>query len=303
VDCVLNIRKESGPTSHDVVDEVRRILGERRVGHAGTLDPMATGVLVVCVGRATRIVEFLMGTPKEYRAEMILGVSTDTEDSTGTVIDQRDASGVTLEMFTKAAAAFVGEIDQVPPMVSAIKQGGKPLYKLARNGQTVERAPRRVTIRAIDVVRFEPGERARAGIVVGCSSGTYIRTICADIGERLGCGASMSALERTRVGRFTLEDSITLERLAEAVSEGAVDRLTIGMDDALVDLPVATVSADDAVRATHGLAVVVESAADEGETVRIIDDDGRLIGVGGVFESDGLKWAKPRKVLSQGEEP
>ena len=238
MDGVLNIRKPGGPTSHDVVDEVRRIFEQKKVGHAGTLDPMATGVLVVCLGRATRIVEYLMGAPKEYRARMALGISTDTQDATGAVTGERDASPVTREAFEEAAAAFVGEIEQVPPMISALKHGGRPLYKLARDGITVERAPRTVTIHSIEVIGFQPGVGGQepgaegaspsllleAEIRVRCSSGTYIRTLCADIGEKLGCGAHMTALERTSVGRFRIEDSVTLEELCRASSEGRMGK-------------------------------------------------------------------------------
>ena len=162
MDGVLNIRKHGGPTSHDIVNQVRRLFGQKKVGHAGTLDPMATGVLLVCLGKATRLVEYLMGTQKEYRARLVLGQSTDTQDSTVKETSEHNASTITREDLERAAAMFVGEIEQVPPMISALKHQGKPLYKHAREGVIIERAPRPVTIYSIEITDFTPGPRAQA---------------------------------------------------------------------------------------------------------------------------------------------
>jgi len=297
VDGVLNVRKPAGPTSHDVVDEIRRIFGLKRVGHAGTLDPMASGVLVVCLGRATRIVEYLMGLPKEYRARMILGISTDTQDSTGAVIADRDASGVTRDSFEKAVRQFIGEIEQVPPMISAIKHGGERLYKLARQGKSVERAPRRVRVYSIDVVAFEEANRKSAEIIVRCSSGTYIRTLCSDIGGVLGCGAHMSALERTKVGRFAVEDSVTVEDLERAAQEGRLNSLVIGMAQALSDLPCVIIGVEDVLRAANGMTVPCFGTDSLAGPVRILSQDGFLIGCGEVITDRVGCSVKPRKVL------
>lgn len=289
MDGVLNLNKEAGPTSHDVVDQVRRIFGQRRVGHAGTLDPMATGVLVVCLGYATRLVEYLSSYDKEYRANLCLGVATDTQDSTGQIVSESDASPVTFDAFKQAAQAFVGEISQIPPMVSAVKHKGRRLYELARKGKTVERPARTVTVRSIDVIDFRPGSRAEAEIVVRCSGGTYIRTLCADIGQVLGCGAMMTRLTRTRVGRFTLDQAITLEQLAQAPEVHL-----ISMSDALDDMPAIALGAGDVKRVVHGMDLRAEGAG-AGETVRLLSEDGVLVAIGVVVEP-GL--VKPRKVLA-----
>ena len=305
MDGVLNVRKASGPTSHDVVDEIRRIFAQRRVGHAGTLDPLALGVLVVCLGKATRVVEYLMGLTKEYCARMALGVSTDTQDSTGAIIAERDASGVTREAVEEAAAAFAGEIDQVPPMASAVKHEGKRLYTLARQGKTVARSPRKVTIYSIQVTSFGPEANPKsqitnhksAGLLVRCSSGTYIRTLCADIGERLGCGAHMSALERTGVGRFRVEESVSIEDLETARQEGRLEDLVMSMDDALADLPAVAIAAEDVSRAANGVTVPCSGVNAESDRVRIHSPDGSLIGIGQVSRRQESWSVKPDKVL------
>lgn len=289
MDGVLNVHKAAGPTSHDVVDKVRRIFGQRRVGHAGTLDPMATGVLVICLGQATRLVEYLSSYDKEYRANLRLGVTTDTQDSTGTILGQADASHVTLDTLKRSAEAFVGEIRQVPPMVSAVKHNGRRLYELAREGKTVERAARTVRVYSIDVADFHPGRRAEAEIVVRCSGGTYIRTLCADIGDALGCGAVMTALTRTRVGRFALDSAVEVERLAE--DPGAY---VIPMADALAEMPAVVLDKESVTRIVHGMDVRADAAC-VGATVRVLSGEGLLVAVGVVIQPGVVK---PRKVLA-----
>lgn len=303
MDGVVNVHKTEGPTSHDVVDQLRRIFAQKRVGHAGTLDPMATGVLVVCLGRATRIVEYLTATEKEYRAVMTLGVTTDTQDSTGEMITESDASGVTPEALERAAARFVGEIEQVPPMISAIKHEGKPLYKLAREGKTVERAARPVTIHSIEVSipsGILPGgaSRAEVELTVKCSSGTYIRTLCADIGEALGCGAMMSKLQRTRVGRFTIDRAVTVDELDEALAEGRLADCVRTMSDALEDMPAVRVDSEAEARILHGLSVGTSESIALGSTARILATSGELLAIGVIAEIDGAPVVKPRKVLA-----
>lgn len=289
MDGVLNINKTAGPTSHDVINRVRRIFGQRRVGHAGTLDPMATGVLVVCLGQATRLVEYLSSYDKEYRANLCLGVATDTQDSTGQVVSESDASHVTLDALKEAAKAFVGDIRQVPPMVSAVKHNGRRLYELAREGKTVERAARNVSVYSIDVFDFRPGWHAEAEIVVRCSGGTYIRTLCADIGGALGCGGIMTALTRTRVGKFALDDAVTVEQLAQAPQS-----YVIPMADALADMPAVVLDGDAVRRVMHGMDVRAEGAR-AGAMVRVLSDQGLLVAVGVVVEPGVVK---PRKVLA-----
>ncbi len=208
---ILNLDKPEGWTSHDAVARLRRLLGERRIGHGGTLDPMATGVLPVFVGRATRAVEFLEAADKEYEAGLRLGIVTDTQDTTGTVLEERPVN-VTEDALRAAVLGLAGERDQLPPMYSAVKVGGKALYAYARSGKTVERKSRRIT-----VWRAEPlgwaGEEYRFRVT--CSKGTYIRTLCHDLGQTLGCGGAMSSLRRLRAGPFRLEDAVTLSWVEE----------------------------------------------------------------------------------------
>lgn len=299
MDGVLNVHKHDGPTSHDIVYEVRRIYDQKKVGHAGTLDPMATGVLVVCLGKATRIVEYLMGTQKEYRAKLIFGRTTDTEDSTGTVLEERKSSGVTQAEFTAAVAGFVGEIEQVPPMISAIKYQGKPLYKHAREGKTIERQPRKITIHSIEISAFTPGEYAEAEIVVTCSSGTYIRTLCADIGEKLGCGAYMSMLERTAVGRFRLEDAVSIEQLREAREQGKQADYLLDISNAISDMPSVTLNPEEIRNVLHGLPGSVTDINGEGDTYKMLSLEGDLIGLGYIERIDQNLVVKPRKVFAE----
>ena len=217
MDGIFNIDKAEGMTSHDVVARVRRITGQRRAGHAGTLDPFATGVLPVVVGRATRLVEYLADADKEYRAVLALGAVSDTYDREGTITPSEDAVMPPAEEVEAALARFRGEIEQVPPMHSAIKVGGKKLYELARQGVEVERLPRRVTISRVDVEWYRP---PMLGIYVRVSKGTYIRSLAHDLGRALGVGAYLEELVRTRHGPFTIEGAITLEGLEEAFRQG-----------------------------------------------------------------------------------
>ncbi len=208
---ILIMDKPQGFTSHDVVAKLRGICKTRRIGHTGTLDPMATGVLPVFIGRATRACEFAMGDDKTYRAHIRLGLTTDTQDITGDVLSTSPVS-CTEDEVRAVCASFVGEISQIPPMYSAIKIGGKKLCDLARDGIEVERAPRAVTIHSIDVAPIAKDEYA---LTVHCSKGTYIRTLCADIGEKLGCGATLSYLRRTQAGSYTIEMAHTFEEIGE----------------------------------------------------------------------------------------
>ena len=224
------IDKEPGCTSHDVVARARRLLDIRKVGHAGTLDPDATGVLILGVGRATRLLRYLTALGKTYEATVVFGVATDTCDAAGDVVGTWDMSGLTGEDARAAAAAFVGEIQQIPPMVSAVRVGGRRLHELAREGRTVPREPRTVQVRSFDVTGFGGGDRPRATVTVACSSGTYIRTLAADWGAALGGGAHLAALRRTAVGSFTVAEARPLERLevvAPATGVRDYDSLTV----------------------------------------------------------------------------
>ncbi|MCD8161520.1 MAG: tRNA pseudouridine(55) synthase TruB [Clostridiales bacterium] len=225
---IIVIDKPADWTSMDVCAKLRRLLGERRIGHAGTLDPMATGVLPVFVGRATRAVEFAESGEKEYLATLRLGVTTDTQDTTGAVLSTAPAvcTGADLEA---VLPQFRGEIFQVPPMYSALKVNGQKLYHLARKGRTVERQPRAITIFALEVV--EQVSDTEYALRVRCSKGTYIRTLCHDIGQALGCGGVMASLRRTEAAGFTLAQAVTLEQVAQAAEEGRAEALLCPVDE------------------------------------------------------------------------
>ena len=231
---VINVYKEPGYTSHDVVARLRGILKQKKIGHTGTLDPAAEGVLPVCLGQATRLCDLLTEKDKTYQAVLLLGRETDTQDTTGMVTAEYPVT-VNEEEIRQAAASFQGDYMQMPPMYSALKVDGKKLYDLARQGKEVERQPRKVRILEISV---DWVDLPRAGITVTCSKGTYIRTLCYDIGKKLGCGACMEELVRTRSGQFRLEDSLTLEEIREHQEQGDLDRYVMKIGDVLEEYPV-----------------------------------------------------------------
>lgn len=221
----------------DVCAKLRGMFHEKRVGHAGTLDPMATGVLPVFIGRATRAVQYAAESDKEYIAGLKLGVVTNTQDTTGEILEERPVD-VTRDQLLAVLEAFHGWIRQVPPMYSAIKVNGKKLYELARKGREVEREPRTVAIRALELLDETPPEGADYLLRVVCSKGTYVRTLCHDIGQALGCGGCMASLRRTRAAGFTLEDSVTLEAVQQAVDRGEGEGLLLPVDSYFAGLPV-----------------------------------------------------------------
>ena len=231
---ILNIYKEKGYTSHDVVAKLRGITGQRKIGHTGTLDPEAEGVLPVCLGRATKVCDLLTDRDKTYEAVLLLGIRTETQDVTGTVTDRGDIQGITREMVEQAARKYVGEYDQIPPMYSALKVNGKKLYELAREGKTIERKARRVRIYELEILE-EALPRVR--LRVRCSKGTYIRTLCDDIGADLGCYGCMEALLRTSVGPFALEEACRLEKVASAVKAGELGKMLCPIDRLFAEYP------------------------------------------------------------------
>ncbi len=240
---VLNVLKPPGMTSHDVVDELRRLTGMRRIGHTGTLDPGACGVLVLCLGHATKISEFLTDQRKGYRTEFSFGVATDSGDAYGAVVSEADASSLDYRAVEAALAGFVGAFEQIPPMVSAVHKDGRRLYEHARRGETVEVEPRRVEITECRLIDFEPGPQPRALAQIECSKGTYIRAIARDLGARLEVGAHASFVLRTHAGRFELFSSLTLEEVADAVAAGRLPASLESMDEALADLPAVELTA------------------------------------------------------------
>ena len=235
---IILVDKPSDWTSHDVVSKLRGILHERRIGHSGTLDPLATGLLVVFVGRATRAVEFAEADSKEYIAELRLGVSTDTQDITGNTLKSSNSLPSRAEL-EQALGAFKGEISQIPPMYSAIKVGGKKLYELARQGESVERKPRKITIDMLDIIGENDGDYI---LDIVCSKGTYIRTLCNDIGDALGCGGCMSSLRRVKAGVFSIEQAYTIDEIQAAANNGELDASLISVDRLFSEYPALTVS-------------------------------------------------------------
>ena len=246
---VLNVNKPSGMTSHDVVDAVRKILGVRRVGHTGTLDPQATGVLPLCVGRATRIAQYLTQADKEYVMTLRLGVTTDTLDAAGKETGRVEEVRVRREEMEAVLPRFVGEIQQVPPLFSAKKYRGERLYRLARRGEQVERQPVSVRIHALELVEFAP---PFVTLKMSCSKGTYARSLCDDIGRALGCGGHLHALTRTRSGRFSMDGILTLETLEQMVRERRLGEVLIPVADALAHLPAVRVAPEAGRVILHG---------------------------------------------------
>ncbi len=283
---VLIINKHSGVTSHDIVNKIRRLYGTARVGHTGTLDPMASGVLVVLIGRAAKAAEYLVSNEKKYRAFMRLGMTTDTEDISGAVLSTADIIP-SYDEVKAVADSFVGECMQIPPMYSALKVGGKKLCDLARQGVTVERQSRKINIFSLDVKEAENGQYS---LDVHCSSGTYIRTLCADIGAKLGCGAVMSGLERTEAGGFSIEESVTVAELEEMTFEER-KKLLIPTEMLFEILPKIKLSEFYERLCRNGCEIYQKKAGcdfPEGEKVSLYGKDG-FFGIGEVKEyPDGL---------------
>ena len=236
---ILLIDKQPDWTSNDVVAKLKGILHQRRIGHSGTLDPMATGLLVVFVGRATRAVAFAEGHDKRYLAGLRLGITTDTQDITGTVLEEKNVS-VSMEELDQALALFRGEIQQVPPMYSAIKHQGRRLYDIARKGGQVERAPRTITIHDLRVTGGKGGDWL---LDVSCSKGTYVRTLCHDLGQTLGCGGCMSSLRRVQAGQFSIDQAVTLEQVQIMADEGRAEELLLPVDSLFDQCPACVVDA------------------------------------------------------------
>jgi tRNA pseudouridine55 synthase len=282
-DGILNVNKPAGWTSHDVVARVRGLLKGPKVGHAGTLDPAATGVLPVLVGRGTRIAEYLLEWDKEYRAILRLGQTTDTQDATGTVLATRSLDGLTEERIRAAIAKFHGRIAQVPPMYSAVKVGGVPLYKAARAGKTVEREPRTIEVYEIDVLGIAGPD---VTLRVRCSKGTYVRTLCADIGAALGVGGHLLALERTRVGPLVVGKALAVDEIAARARAGRLPGDLLSLDAALGMLSAVVVDEETAGRVRHGVTVPAGAGRWEAgphgapAVVRVKDAAGRLLAVG-----------------------
>lgn len=278
MDGVLNINKSSGMTSHDVVESVRKILHERRIGHTGTLDPLATGVLVLCAGRATRIARYLEAGEKEYKAIMRLGVTTDTLDAEGRILETRSYTPPDRQMIIEVLKGFSGSIMQRPPAYSAVKVAGVPSYKLAREGKAELLKPRAVTISSIELTAFEDPV---VSLIVRCSKGVYIRTLCAELGDALGMGAHLIGLERTLSGRFSINRAVTLDRLQAMMTSGNWEGVVTPIDEALAAFPAIPISEAETVRVLHGNQISCPSsfANITSDHVRLHSPAGRLLGL------------------------
>jgi len=296
---VLIVYKEVGWTSHDVVVKVRSLLSGRKVGHAGTLDPSATGVLPILVGRATRIAEYLINWDKEYRAVLRLGETTDTQDATGQIVTKVDSCEVTEDVLHTVIARFRGVQQQLPPMYSAVKVGGQRLYKAARAGRSVEREQRSIAIHQLEIVAVH-GRDVTLRIV--CSKGTYIRTLCADIGQALGVGGHLLALERRRVGPLSIEPAMTIDQVAGHLTTGTLREQFISLDQLLFQLPAVVVNAEQAQRVLHGSPIFPSGAGQlpfspAAVSVRLKNEAGQLLAIG-THDTGRVGSIRIRKVLS-----
>jgi tRNA pseudouridine55 synthase len=292
MDGVLNINKPRGLTSHDVVMRVRRIFGEKKVGHTGTLDPSATGVLVVCIGRATRIAQYLEAGEKEYHAVMRMGVTTDTLDAEGRILDSRTYVSPDRSRVLDVLKQFIGPILQTPPAYSAIKVGGIPSYKLARQGKAEPLKPRAVTVRSIDLCEYND---PLISLRICCSKGVYIRTLCADIGEALGTGAHLTSLVRIRSGGFRIAQAFSLDQIA-FLDRKDLRALLVPMSVALDNIPEITVNDRDSDRIVHGMKIERPEQFLPGEIdilVRLHDSSARLLALGRA----GREAIRPEKVF------
>lgn len=282
MDGIINVYKEKGYTSHDVVAKLRGILHQKKIGHTGTLDPEAVGVLPVCLGRATKVCELLTNKSKTYRAGVKLGVVTDTQDMTGCILEQNPVN-VTEEEIRHAVSEFTGELWQTPPMYSAVKVNGRRLYELARQGVEVERKKRKITVFSAEVTGYSSAENEFA-VEITCSKGTYIRTLCHDIGKRLGCGAAMLSLIRTQVDAFCIEQALTLEEIEKREKAGTLDGVVMPIDRLFLSYPEVVVAASGMRYLQNGNAIFPNvchgpTEIKAGEKVRMYDEEHRFYAI------------------------
>ena len=282
---IINIYKEKGFTSHDVIAKMRGICKQKKIGHTGTLDPDAVGVLPVCLGAATKLCDMLTDRNKEYIAVLRLGVTTDTQDISGRVLEEKEVT-VSKETVREVILSFLGNQLQVPPMYSALKVNGKKLYELAREGKEVERLPRPVSIYEIEILEENMPEFT---IRVACSKGTYIRTLCHDIGQKLGCGAIMTALTRTKAGEFQIEKAYTLSKIQQLSDEGRLWEILVPIEKVFENLPSVTVKKDASKALLNGNQLRVEEIekpTDTMEKVRVYSSEGKFYGI---YEYDSFR--------------
>ncbi|MBN1504730.1 MAG: tRNA pseudouridine(55) synthase TruB [Candidatus Eisenbacteria bacterium] len=310
-DSVINLDKAPSLTSYDAVEEIKRLLGVRKVGHAGSLDPFATGVLLVCTGRATKLTRFLMELEKAYSGTIRLGFETDTDDSTGRAVSETTELTVTKEELLRAAATFTGEVLQRPPRVSALKLNGRRLYEMARSGESFEPEARSVTIHEFEITAFDsPDVEFR----LRCSRGTYVRSVARDLGRLFGCGGHLRELRRTKVGQFAVEEAVTLDRLRECLGRpgeqaenGPAERVPglWSMEEALSFLPGLFLRKEAVVRVLDGRSPGLEDIektdgrASKGGRVRVMSPEGELLAIGTVPASEGEPVVRLERVLAR----
>lgn len=288
----LNINKPTDCTSHDVVNAVRRLAGQRRVGHAGTLDPLARGVLVVGIGHGTRLIEYLKDTRKTYRAGVLLGRTTTTDDSAGEVVSDRPVNVNATAVFA-ALKQFIGVIAQVPPAFAAVHVAGERAYERARRGEAVALEPRQVTIHRLELLELC---LPRLTLEVECSTGTYVRALARDLGEALGCGGHLASLTRTRVGSFSLEEATPLPELADRVARRGWEEVLLPLDLPLRDWPACRLTAAETQQVLNGMRIATGAAVHEGQLARAYDLQGQLVAVMQAVESATPLW-QPVKVF------
>ncbi len=293
---ILLLDKPLGVSSNHALQRAKRLYDAAKAGHTGSLDPLATGVLPLCFGEATKFSQYLLDADKAYKSTFVLGVATNTGDAEGTVIATGDTSHLTESEVEGALAAFRGEIEQVPSMFSAIKHQGQPLYKLARAGLEVERKSRRVVIKQLDLCEFRGGSRAEVDVFIACTKGTYVRSLAEDLGAALGCGAHVSALQRTRSGPFGIDDCVTMATLEALQGEGdmaAMDALLLPADAAILTMPLVELTESAGFYIRQGQPVLVSNAPRSG-MVRVALEDGEFLGVGEILD-DGR--VAPRRLI------
>ena len=299
LDGILVLDKPEGMSSNRALQVAKRLYGAAKAGHTGSLDPLATGVLPLCFGEATKFSQFLLDADKAYQSTFVLGVATDTGDAEGQVLQTCDTAAMTESQVAAALQAFRGEIEQTPPMYSAIKHQGQPLYKLARQGVEVERKARTVVIQQLELLAFRGGCRAEVDIYLECSKGTYVRSIAEDLGRALGCGAHVTSLRRSKAGPFSLADSVsltTLEALKANGREAQMDALLLPADAAVKALPLVKLSESGGFYMRQGQAIQVPNAPCGG-MVRVALDSGEFLGVGEILD-DGR--VAPRRLIVTG---
>lgn len=300
LDGIFNIYKQKGFTSHDVVAVVRKIIQQKKVGHTGTLDPDAEGVLPICVGKGTKLADYIMEGNKRYRAVVTLGLTTTTEDSSGEILEKKEFV-FEEQKIKEVVYSFLGTYHQIPPMYSAIKVNGKKLYELARQGKEIERKSREITIFDIQITKFMPPNQFEIDVV--CSKGTYIRTLCADIGKKLGCGAHMASLVRTASGMFSLDTAITLDKLKQFAQTGQLQKVILPLEKALEQYSSVVVSSKGNTLLYNGNKIYEhffeQKNGDivQGQTVLGYDSKKTLIGIYEIVEQENRLCMKPLKIL------